>query len=66
MILFHCRVAKVRRNKMMGHYQIVAPDALINTVFTVVHDSPLGGHCGINNTLDRAREHFSLLEWKTS
>jgi hypothetical protein len=46
------------RNKMMGHYQIVVPDALINTVLKVVHDSPLGGHCGINNTLDRAKEHF--------
>jgi hypothetical protein len=43
---------------MMGHYQIVVPDALINTVLKVVHDSPLGGHCGINNTLDRAKEHL--------
>jgi hypothetical protein len=50
----------------MGHYKIVAPDALINTVFTVVHDSPLGGYCGINNALDRAREHLSLLEWVKS
>jgi hypothetical protein len=51
---------------MMGHYQIVVPDALINTVLTVFYDSPLGGHCGINNTLHRAREHLSLLEWVKS
>ena len=57
-ILFHSRITKARRNKMMGHYQIVVPDALINTVLNVAHDSPLGGHCGINNTLDRAKEHF--------
>lgn len=57
-ILFHSRVARNRRNKMMGHYQIVVPDALIDTVLNVVHDSPLGGHSGINNTLDRAKEHF--------
>ncbi|CAC5391987.1 unnamed protein product [Mytilus coruscus] len=43
---------------MMDHYQIVIPEALINTVLKVVHDSPLGGHCGINNTLDRPKEHF--------
>jgi hypothetical protein len=59
-ILFHCRVTKTRRNKMMRHYQIVVPDALINnTVLTVFHDSPLGGHCGINNNLDPARGHLS-------
>ncbi|VDI22280.1 Hypothetical predicted protein [Mytilus galloprovincialis] len=57
-ILFHSRVAKSKRNKMMSHYQIVIPQALIPSVLKVVHDSPLGGHAGMNNTLDRAKEHF--------
>ena len=57
-ILFHSRVAKARRNKMMGHYQIIIPDALLNTVLKVSHGSSLGGYCRINNTLDRAKEHF--------
>ncbi|VDI31780.1 Hypothetical predicted protein [Mytilus galloprovincialis] len=59
-VLFHSRIAKAKRNKMMDHYhyQIVLPEALINTVLKVVHDSPLGGYCGINNTSDRAKEHF--------
>ncbi|CAG2185962.1 unnamed protein product [Mytilus edulis] len=43
---------------MMSHYQIVIPQALIPSVLKVVHDSPLGGHAGMNNTLDRAKEHF--------
>ena len=57
-ILYHSRVTKNKRNKMMDHYQIVIPESLIETVLKVVHDSPLGGHAGINNTLDRAKEQF--------
>ncbi|CAC5411855.1 unnamed protein product [Mytilus coruscus] len=57
-ILFHSRVAKSKRNKMMSHYQIVIPRALIHSVLKVIHDSPLSGHAGMNNTLDRAKEHF--------
>ena len=57
-ILFHSRAAKSKRNTMMDSLQIVIPEGLVETVLKVVHDSPLGGHCGINNTLDRAKEHF--------
>ncbi|CAC5414951.1 unnamed protein product [Mytilus coruscus] len=57
-ILFHSRVAKSKRNKMMSHYQIGIPRGMIPSVLKVVHDSPLGGHAGMNNTLDRAKEHF--------
>ena len=57
-VLFHSRVAKSKRNKIMDNLQIVIPEEMIDTVLKVVHDSPLGGHCGINNTLDRAKEHF--------
>ena len=42
----------------MSHYHIKIPERLIDTVLKVVHDFPLGGHCGIKNTLDRAKEHF--------
>ena len=48
----------------MSHYHITIPGRLINTVLKVVHDSQLGGHCGINNPLDRAKEHFFFHEWE--
>lgn len=57
-ILFHSRVAKNKRSKLMNHCQLVIPESLIDTVVNVVHDSPLGGHCGIYNTLDHTKEHF--------
>ncbi len=57
-LLFHSRIARSKRTKQLGHYQLVIPQVMIKTVLQLYHDSPLGGHCGIQATLDRVREHY--------
>lgn len=42
----------------MSHFQIVLPDVMIKTIIELYHDSPMGGHSGIQDTLDRVEEHY--------
>ena len=57
-ILFHFRVAKSLRSNNMNQYQLVVPEIMIKTVLGLYHDSPMGGHSGIQDTLDRVKEHY--------
>ena len=60
-VLYHSRVAKSKRAKLMSPYQLVLPEALAPKVLKLAHDSPLGGHSGINNTIDKIKELFYFL-----
>lgn len=42
----------------MSHFQIVLPDVMFKTIIELYHDSLMGGHSGIQDTLDRVREHY--------
>ena len=57
-MLFHSRVAKTKRTKVWSNFQLVLPDSLILTVLKLFHGSTLGAHGGIQDTIDRIREHF--------
>ena len=57
-VLYHARVTRSKRNKLMSPYQLVIPTAMIPQVLKLAHDSPLGGHSGINNTINRVKEFF--------
>lgn len=57
-LLWHSRVAKSKRTKHLDHYQLVLPDTMIKTVIQLYHDSPMSGHAGITDTLDRVKEHY--------
>lgn len=56
-MLFHSRVAKAKRTKDMNPFQLVLPQCKIMDVLHLYHDSPLGGHCGIQDCLNRVKEH---------
>jgi hypothetical protein len=59
-VLFHSRVSRARRSKLVNqsHYQLVLPKSCIPAVLKLFHDSPLAAHGGIQDTLDRIKEHF--------
>lgn len=57
-ILFHTRTAKAKRTKLFCKYQLVLPKALIQTILRLYHDSPLAGHSGIQDTIDRVKENY--------
>ncbi|XP_062587193.1 uncharacterized protein LOC134248836 [Saccostrea cucullata] len=57
-LLFHSRVAKSKRTKAMCHYQLALPQDAIPVILQLYHDSLFSGHCGIQETLDRIREHY--------
>lgn len=57
-MLFHSRVAKAKRSKDMNQFQLVLPQCKIMDVLHLYDDSPLGGHCGIQDCLDRVKEHY--------
>ena len=57
-LLWHSRVAKSKRTKHLDHYQLVLPDTMVKTVVQLYHDSPMSGHAGITDTLDRVKEHY--------
>lgn len=52
-VLLKSRHAKAKRTLTMTHFQIVLPDIMIKTIINLYHDSPLSGHSGIQDTLDR-------------
>ena len=57
-LLFHCRVPKSQRSNNMNQYLLVVPEIMIKTVLGLYHDSPMGGHSGIQDTLDRVKEQY--------
>ena len=57
-VLFHSRVAKSKRAKSFAHYQLALPKSLIPTVLKLHHDSTLGAHGGIQDTIDKVKEHY--------
>lgn len=57
-LLFHSCVIKSKRIKTLSHYQLVVPKLLIPTVLKLYHDSLMGAHGGIQDTLDRLKEHY--------
>ncbi|CAC5414790.1 unnamed protein product [Mytilus coruscus] len=57
-VLYRNRKAKSERNKSKSAYQLADPHKMIDMILFMIHDSPLGGHSGIQNTLDRLRDNF--------
>jgi len=39
-------------------FQIIVPRVLVNRILEEAHDSPTGGHFGVNKTLGKIRKHF--------
>lgn len=59
-VLFHSNLSKskIRKSTHNHHYKLVVPKLMINVVLQMCHDSPMGGHAGIQNTVDRVREFY--------
>ncbi len=57
-VLFHSRVTKAKRTELHSHYQLVVPQCLKINVLKLFHDSPLGAHGGIQDTIDKIKEHY--------
>lgn len=58
-LLYHVRNAKNKRNTdHRSKYQLVLPNILVRPVLEQFHDSPMGGHGGIQATIDLITEHF--------
>ena len=57
-LLWHSRVAKSKRTQHLDNYQLILPDTMIKAVIQLYHDSPMSGHAGITDTLDRVKEHY--------
>ncbi|CAC5405680.1 unnamed protein product [Mytilus coruscus] len=65
-VLFHSSVKKKsRRASNLDNFQLVVPRLMRNLVLHMCHDSPLGGHSGIKNTIDRVREHYYFSMFST-
>lgn len=57
-ILLHTRIAKSKRTRDLGHYQIALPQIMEKSIIQLFHDSALSGHGGIGDTVDRLKEHY--------
>ncbi|WAQ98060.1 POL4-like protein [Mya arenaria] len=57
-LLFHSRIARAKRSKLLPQHQLVVPSSFVQAVLTLFHDSSLAAHGGIQDTLDRMRDHF--------
>ena len=57
-MLFQNRLARSVRTKSQRQYQLVIPKSMIKFVLELCHDSPLAGHGGIQDTVERIRQHF--------
>lgn len=55
---FSCCKSKTYQN--MNQFQLVLPQCKIMDVLHHYHDSRLAGHCGIQNCLDRVKEHYYI------
>ncbi|MEW8548163.1 MAG: DDE-type integrase/transposase/recombinase, partial [Candidatus Thiodiazotropha sp.] len=61
-LLFHSRIAKSKRTKSLTQYQLALPKSLIPTVLKLYHDSAMGAHGGIHDTIDKIQEHYYFLQ----
>ena len=61
-VLFHSRVAKLKRVKLLAQYQLALPKSLIPTVLKLFHDSTFAAHGGIHDTIDKIQEHYYFLK----
>lgn len=57
-MLFHSRHAKSKRAKTFNKYQLVVPRSMVQDILYMHHDSPLAAHGGIQDTLDKIKEHY--------
>ena len=57
-VQYRNRKAKSEPNKSKSAYQLAVPHKMIDTILFMIHDSPLGGHSGIQNTLEFLRDDF--------
>ncbi|KAL5017800.1 hypothetical protein ScPMuIL_003522 [Solemya velum] len=57
-VLYHSRSPKSKRNRDLNSYQVVLPQALVKTVLEICHNSPMGGHSGIQQTIDLVRSNY--------
>lgn len=57
-MLFHSRIAKSKHAKSQTSYQLVVPQDMIIDILHRYHDSPLAAHGGIQNRLDKIKEHY--------
>lgn len=57
-LLMHSRQPKSNRAKLLDKYQLVVPTIMIKEVVQLYHDTPMSGHSGIHDTLDRLREKY--------
>ncbi|CAC5411407.1 unnamed protein product [Mytilus coruscus] len=57
-LLLHTRTAKCKRTKLFDSYQLALPEIAIKTDIRLYHDSSLGGHGGIQHTVDMLKEHY--------
>ncbi|CAC5421764.1 unnamed protein product [Mytilus coruscus] len=58
-VLYHRRKANSERTRNMSEFQLVIPKQFISQILKIAHHSPLGGHSGIQNTLDSIRERYN-------
>lgn len=58
-MLFHSRVANSKRTQsIIAHYQLALQKSFIPTVLKLYHDSTLGAHGSIQDTIDKVKEHY--------
>ncbi|CAC5399302.1 unnamed protein product [Mytilus coruscus] len=57
-LLFDSLIAKCKGTKLFDSYQLALPEVDIKTIIRLYHDSPLGGHGGIQHTADMLKEHY--------
>ena len=56
-VLFHTRIAKSNRTKLLCQYKLALPEIAVKSVISLYHDPTMGGHSGIQATLDLIKEH---------
>ena len=57
-LLFHSRVSKSKRASALSPFQLVLPESLQLTTVQSCHESTLGSHGGIQDTLDKMKDNF--------
>jgi len=54
--LLHLRVPISRRSHRLDSHQVVLPETMYQQILGIYHDSSLGGHDGIQDTLDKIKD----------
>ena len=62
-LLFFVRNSKCVRTTINNYnnvynYKLVLREVVVKTTISIYHDSPLGGHSGIQNTIDMMQEQY--------